>query len=46
MDWLAQGVEVLADEGRRDAAALRFDVVIVGSGYGGAVMAARLARRL
>ncbi|HQP66888.1 MAG TPA: alpha/beta fold hydrolase, partial [Quisquiliibacterium sp.] len=44
MDWLAQGVEVLADEGRRDAAALRFDVVIVGSGYGGAVMAARLAR--
>lgn len=44
MDWLAQGLEVLADEGRRDARALCFDVVIVGSGYGGAVMAARLAR--
>ena len=35
MDWLAQGLEVLADEGRRDARALCFDVVIVGSGYGG-----------
>ena len=42
-DWLSQGIEVLIEDlaqGRRDA---NFDVVIVGSGYGGAVAAARFA---
>lgn len=44
--WLSQGYEDLiavVDENRRQGAADDFDVVIVGSGYGGAVAAARLA---
>jgi len=42
-DWLSQGVEVLIEElATRDTRPL-FDVVVIGSGYGGAVAAARFA---
>lgn len=46
--WLAQGFEALVAslEGNpgREASGIDFDVVIVGTGYGGAVAAAELAR--
>lgn len=42
MEWLSEGVEVLVQE--LDANSVDFDVVIVGSGYGGAVAAKRLAQ--
>lgn len=42
-DWLSQGVEVLIESLSRYDNAAQFDVVIVGSGYGGAVAAARFA---
>lgn len=42
MDWLSRGVEVLIEE--VDAGKDDYDVIIVGSGYGGAVAASRLAR--
>jgi len=42
--WLSQGLEVLIHEVEtRPRAACDFDVVIVGSGYGGAIAADRLA---
>ncbi|KPK04212.1 MAG: hypothetical protein AMJ64_14180 [Betaproteobacteria bacterium SG8_39] len=42
-DWLSQGVEVLVEALTRNSGDARYDVVIVGSGYGGAVAAARFA---
>jgi cholesterol oxidase len=42
-DWLSQGVEVLVEALARNSDDARYDVVIVGSGYGGAVAAARFA---
>jgi len=48
MRWLSQGAEVLADKLREDDASPRraphYDAVVVGSGYGGAVAALRLAQ--
>ncbi|MEY4561203.1 MAG: hypothetical protein RLZZ618_480 [Pseudomonadota bacterium] len=41
-EWLSHGVETLALEHERGQTPL-FDVVVVGSGYGGAVAAARLS---
>jgi len=42
-DWLSRGVEVLIEELAGRGNEPHFDVVIVGSGYGGAVAAARFA---
>ncbi len=42
-DWLSQGVEVLIEALATNSDDPQFDVVIVGSGYGGAVAAARFA---
>ncbi|MDB5867642.1 MAG: hypothetical protein JWO70_5448 [Betaproteobacteria bacterium] len=45
-EWLSEGAEVLVADlksNKGGASALDFDVVIVGSGYGGAVAAARFA---
>ena len=41
--WLSTGAEVLVDEIEREPDAWHCEVLIVGSGYGGAVAAARLA---
>jgi choline dehydrogenase-like flavoprotein len=44
--WISRGaeqLEVLLQESQRDGAAFDCDVLVVGSGYGGAVAAARLA---
>lgn len=41
--WLSQGAEVLVHDIEVDPAAAQCDVLIIGSGYGGAVAAARLA---
>lgn len=41
--WLSLGAEVLAQEVSADPSTMHCDVLIVGSGYGGAVAAARLA---
>ncbi|MBT2301535.1 GMC family oxidoreductase N-terminal domain-containing protein [Variovorax paradoxus] len=41
--WLSTGAEVLIDEVERDPDAWHCEVLIVGSGYGGAVAAAHLA---
>src|SRR5262245_61940828 len=42
--WLSQGLEALLDDDNRTRVdGLDFDVIIVGSGYGGAVAAAELA---
>jgi len=43
MEWLSASVERLIDEGRERGAPVEFDVVVIGSGYGGAVAALRLA---
>jgi choline dehydrogenase-like flavoprotein len=46
MVWLSESVEVLIGEGLQGAAAPKVhDVVVVGSGYGGAVSALRLAQQ-
>src|SRR5688572_4815027 len=41
MTWLSKGVEALVDDLEKNSAS--FDVVVIGSGYGGAVAACRLA---
>lgn len=41
-EWLSRGAELLAARAERDDTPV-FDVVVVGSGYGGAVAAARLS---
>jgi choline dehydrogenase-like flavoprotein len=46
MQWLSEGAEALVDrvrDNRTGGARLDFDAVVVGSGYGGAVAACRLA---
>jgi cholesterol oxidase len=43
--WISKGFEHLAEEILKDPAAVHFDVLIVGSGYGGAIAAATLAGR-
>jgi choline dehydrogenase-like flavoprotein len=42
-EWLSKGVEVLLQEWEEKRNKKPYDVIIVGSGYGGAVAAARLA---
>ncbi|MBX9964483.1 MAG: alpha/beta fold hydrolase [Burkholderiales bacterium] len=51
MEWLSRGSDVLidrileeSDRGGDDVAFLHWDIVIIGSGYGAAVAASRLAR--
>lgn len=44
--WISQGFERLVKRVRRAPKALHFDVLIVGSGYGGAVTAATMAGRI
>ncbi|MBJ2156647.1 alpha/beta fold hydrolase [Variovorax sp. IB41] len=41
--WLSSGAEVLIEDIEQDPTAFHCDVLIIGSGYGGAVAAARLA---
>ncbi|MGE6784271.1 alpha/beta fold hydrolase [Ensifer adhaerens] len=43
--WISKGFERLVDRVRKAPAALHFDVLVVGSGYGGAIAAATLAGR-
>lgn len=43
--WISQGFERLVDRVRKTPAALHFDVLVVGSGYGGAIAAATMAGR-
>src|SRR6187200_1661746 len=43
--WISQGFERLLDRVRRNPAAVHFDVLIIGSGYGGAIAAATFAGR-
>jgi cholesterol oxidase len=43
--WISQGFECLIDRVRKAPAAIHFDVLIIGSGYGGAIAAATFAGR-
>jgi cholesterol oxidase len=43
--WISQGFECLAERVRLDKTATHFDILIIGSGYGGAVAAATFAGR-
>ncbi len=43
--WISQGFERLIDRVRKAPAATHFDVLIIGSGYGGAIAAATFAGR-
>jgi cholesterol oxidase len=42
--WISQGFERLIDRVRKEPAAIHFDVLIIGSGYGGAIAATTFAR--
>ncbi|RDL47058.1 Cholesterol oxidase [Ensifer sp. M14] len=43
--WISQGFERLVDRVRKAPAAVHFDVLIIGSGYGGAIAASTFAGR-
>ena len=43
--WISQGFERLIDRVRKAPTAIHFDVLIIGSGYGGAIAAATFAGR-
>ncbi|TPJ52335.1 alkaline phosphatase D family protein [Mesorhizobium sp. B2-6-4] len=43
--WISQGFERLVDRVRKNPAVQHFDVLIIGSGYGGAIAAATFAGR-
>jgi cholesterol oxidase len=43
--WISHGFECLIDRVRKAPAAIHFDVLIIGSGYGGAIAAATFAGR-
>ncbi|RJG40567.1 hypothetical protein D3Y55_25140 [Mesorhizobium sp. DCY119] len=43
--WISQGFERLIDRAGRAPTAIHFDVLIIGTGYGGAIAAATLAGR-
>ena len=43
--WISQGFECLIDRVRRAPTAIHFDILIIGSGYGGAIAAATFSGR-
>ncbi len=44
--WISQGFERLVDRVRKAPANVHFDILIIGSGYGGAVAASSFAGRM